>query len=174
MLGVVCAYQLHGEDSEELPSTFFSNRWLMVGLTLPWNPLVPLDWRVRSCRIGAPCAIILFHRVVRRWCLLLQGLIDKLAHAGPYTFQVYIWHHVLYGWAGKTLVPFLTNDVLIYQVACIPVVWALVGLISVVTYKCIESPVARFVKVQYINKYTGKHPVNAIIVSDDGVQQEEQ
>ncbi len=172
MLGVVCACYLQGDDAEEIPTTAFPSTWLVLGFTLPWNPLIPVHWRVPLCRVGAPCAIVLFHHVLRRRYRLFQGLIDKLSHAGPYTFQVYIWHHVVYGWAGKSLLPYLTNDVFVYQVVCIPLVWAIVGAISVLMYKYVESPVAGYVKVKYINNHTRRNPTKEILSFDVDLQRE--
>lgn len=88
-LGVACAFHLYGDEASEVTlGTVGSNILLILGATLPWNPIVPIDRRIWVCRVGAPCAIVLVHRVVRRWQYHFSSLIDKLAYAGPYTFQV--------------------------------------------------------------------------------------
>ena len=61
----------------------------------------------------------------------------------------------MYGLAGKTLIPFLTKDIFVLQVACVPLVWAIVGVVSVLVYTHVERPVARYVKVEWIKKCTG-------------------
>lgn len=173
LLGVACGYYLYGEASEEASGNngLLDSFLFVVGL-LPWNPLVPLDHRIWICRIGAPCAILFIHRLVRRWHRLFQGLMERLARVGPYTFQVYIWHHVIYGWAGKTLIPFLSRDVFAYQVVCIPLVWTIVGGISYVTYHRLERPVARYIKTKWIAKYTtaGISQAQQATVPDNSVQ----
>ena len=89
ILGIACAYHLYGDDySDDKLDTTRSNLSLIIGATLPWNPIIPIGWRVWVCRLGAPCTIVLVHRFVRLWHHRLQSFIEKLAYAGPYTFQV--------------------------------------------------------------------------------------